>query len=649
MTKLILDPLGNSPVTITEADLIDYQISKVHTGVGSLEATVAGRFDEIRPFVQRKARFDVEINGSVEFNGFVIRAAENKETGEVRLQGAGIANRLEETRPDYENRGGSVTFSDIALEDAIEDYWTLSPFFSGNVTVHPEPTETVATDATVQTADPNTEFNDILSISDTDPFIVQNGELQLAQTGFFIEAEEALFTGTVIDSFRNPDYSNFKAVRLDGVGDEVSDSVAFDYDVPAGEATVRARTELNNFDGEFRTLLDGQKLRDTVFSGISASLDWRLGFGSTAPRLEEGAHSFTIEMITHNGGSVDIDCISFRDDRFSYFEDNSVDTQFFTLSGPEEFPSGEQVEFDPATTSFHITDASVDVTESVGETINQVAVSGDGGNSFNTASGNSGSFAVPETTRSVIGRLELGRYSDDQSASPTDGDAGHAVDVFELAVDGNDLTVIDDLELTRNDFENLKRLHEYGNYRFVIKHTDGGIDLQEIESFQEGDQTRPKIDGFDDPANQSAEASARRYYNAIFLQGSRVNGTRPTAEVSDSQAVANDGREISPGVLRDPTITTEAGAAFRARSLLASASDNDSIEGSVTVPPVSTDPGFSRPIDFGDGEQLKTVERVTLSESAGTAQAEFEFSVVDDIAQQISELRSNARDIGDRV
>jgi hypothetical protein len=370
-----------------------------------------------------------------------------------------------------------------------------------------------------------------------------------------------------------------------------------------------------------------------------------------APKLNAGSHTFTIEITNYNSGSLDVDCVSFRDDRFSVFEDNSVDTTFFTLSGPEEFPAGEQIKLGPSSVSFHLTDATVSVSESAGETINQIAVSGDGGSSFTTSTGsNSASLAVNENTRSVITRLELGGFDDNQSKSPTDRDAGHKVDLYELAVSGNDLTIIENLELTRNHFENLKKLHEFGDYVFVIKHQSGSVTQQEIESFQRGDQSRPKVAGFDDPQNQTAEVSARRYYNSIFLQGSEDNnGNRPSVEVSDSQAVNDDGRKISPGVLRDPTITTEAGAAFRARSLLSAASDNNILVGNVTVPPTATDPGFVRPIDFGNGEVEKTVERVTLTESSDTAEARFEFSTVEDLASEISELRQNARDIGDQV
>jgi len=650
--KIILDPLGDAVELTAEDDLKRYRIEKVHTAVGELQATLAGKFNTVRPYVARKARFDVEINGSVEFNGFLLDAEENVETGSVTLQGAGIANRLEETRPDYDNLGGSLTYSDITVEDAIEDYWTRTPFFSGNITVHPQPTESVATDAQTQFADANTQFNNLLSVPDTEPFIVQSGELQLAQTNFFIEAEDAVFTGTQIGTAdTGVDYSNAQAVRLGANGDEVTDSKVFDYDIPSGEATFRARAELNNLDSEVSLQLDGTEIRDLSFGGQSDSISWRFGLGSTAPALSAGSHSFTIELKNYNSGNIEIDCVSFRDDRFSYTEDNTVDTQFNTLSGPELFPAGRQQAFDEALVSYNITDTTVDVTEAEGETINQLAVSSDDGTTFQTVTGtNSNTFAVSDDTRSVIPRLELGRYQFNATTSPDTGDGGHAIDVYELLTSGNNLTVIDELKLSRNHYQNIKELHEYGDYLWVIKHQSGGIALQEIESFEEGDQSRPKVEGFDDPLNQSSGVSAQRYYNAIYLQGAEdANGDRPVADVQDSNLVSNDGREISPGVLRDPKITTDAGAAFKARSLLGAASDNNVLVGSVTVPPTITDPGFARPINFGAGEDEKTVERVTITESNDEAQATFEFSTVEDIAREISELQANVGAIGDRV
>jgi len=450
--KIILDPLGDAVELTAEDDLKRYRIEKVHTAVGELQATLAGKFNTVRPYVARTARFDVEINGSVEFNGFLLDAEENVETGSVTLQGAGIANRLEETRPDYDNLGGSLTYSDITVEDAIEDYWTRTPFFSGNITVHPQPTESVATDAQTQFADANTQFNNLLSVPDTEPFIVQSGELQLAQTNFFIEAEDAVFTGTQIGTAdTGVDYSNAQAVRLGANGDEVTDSKVFDYDIPSGEATFRARAELNNLDSEVSLQLDGTEIRDLSFGGQSDSISWRFGLGSTAPALSAGSHSFTIELKNYNSGNIEIDCVSFRDDRFSYTEDNTVDTQFNTLSGPELFPAGRQQAFDEALVSYNITDTTVDVTEAEGETINQLAVSSDDGTTFQTVTGtNSNTFAVSDDTRSVIPRLELGRYQFNATTSPDTGDGGHAIDVYELLTSGNNLTVIDDFPEERS-------------------------------------------------------------------------------------------------------------------------------------------------------------------------------------------------------
>jgi hypothetical protein len=222
--------------------------------------------------------------------------------------------------------------------------------------------------------------------------------------------------------------------------------------------------------------------------------------------------------------------------------------------------------------------------------------------------------------------------------------------VWNLDTSGNDLTVIDRLELSRNHFDNLQTLHQFGNFIWVIEHDSSSVANMTVSSFQEGDETRPKPTGFDKQVNQSKEVQASTYYNAIFLQGAQdANGDRPTATVKDQTAINNDGREISPGVLRDTDITTDAGATFRARALLNEAQTNSDFVGSVTVPPIITDPGYQRPVDFGDGETDKTVERVQLTESPGGAQATFEFATRQEIAEDISELRRNAREIGDRV
>jgi len=224
------------------------------------------------------------------------------------------------------------------------------------------------------------------------------------------------------------------------------------------------------------------------------------------------------------------------------------------------------------------------------------------------------------------------------------------VDLYDLSVDGNDLVVITEMELSRNHFDNLQTLHDYGDFLWVVEHDSSTIGNLTVSSFRRGDETRSKPDGFDKQKNQQPEIQSGTYYNSIYLEGAkRDDGTRPSAEVKDEEAINNDGREISPGVLRDLTVTTEAGAIYRARALLEAAQQNNNLVGSVAVPPTITHPGYSRPVDFGNGEQDKTVEEVSLNLGTNTAEATFDFSVRSGFSEDITELRRNAKETGNQV
>jgi len=71
--------------------------------------------------------------------------------------------------------------------------------------------------------------------------------------------------------------------------------------------------------------------------------------------------------------------------------------------------------------------------------------------------------------------------------------------------------------------------------------------------------------------------------------------------------------------------------------------------GTLRGPPELTDPGYARPVDFGDGPSPKTVERVTLSETGDSVESTFEFSVRPRLARRVEELRRKQRDVEDQL
>jgi len=165
-----------------------------------------------------------------------------------------------------------------------------------------------------------------------------------------------------------------------------------------------------------------------------------------------------------------------------------------------------------------------------------------------------------------------------------------------------------------------------------------------VESFVRGSQTKPAPDGFDSQSNKTVEVNAENYYNTIYLEGAKdAQGDRPTAEVDNPTRVSEDGRVISPGVLRDLNITTEAGADFRATALLQKALDKRVVKGTVTAAPELPYAGYARPVNFGDGETNITVEEVQLTES------QYDFVDRNDLSREISDLKKNTAETGNQV
>jgi hypothetical protein len=176
------------------------------------------------------------------------------------------------------------------------------------------------------------------------------------------------------------------------------------------------------------------------------------------------------------------------------------------------------------------------------------------------------------------------------------------------------------------------------------------LDTLTVRSFPRGAETRPTPTAFTEVENKSPEVAAEYYFNSVYLEGAlQDDGTRPTAEVKDDDAIAADGREITPGVLRDQNISTEAGAQFRANALLQTALANDELRGTISTYPAHVAPGYSYAVDFGSGENEKTLESVSITESAGSVNATYEFVTRTRLGETISTLKREGRDLGNQV
>jgi len=674
MVEIIIAPGASDEVVLNESDIIDYRPVLTHTGIGSLRATLATS-TTLLDLARREARLNVNFAGRTEWSGYLNKIDRDRVRGTVSLEAFGVARKLEKTRPDYENISNErIEFTQIALEEALRDYWQRTPFDGYQVT--DEPTEVVEDDVLLRQADDNSSWSSITSIKDTTPAYIEGGSLKLAQTAFFFEGESEFISGT----FSDAEYSDGDATGFDtgisSTGDKATYTFTPEYTIPEGNIKLRFRIDLIDGDNdgdiappEIAVRLNGDTLFQNQFLvSQNTGLEWN-DF-STDGEYNGGdltaGSSVDIEIEVTDGtlgdpdDRINVDAVVAYDDRFSYTFDNSVDADGY-LSGPALYPTSAVIETTDRGTDLNINALRLDSSWTDVSGAQQVAVSNDGGQSYQT---NANSATIDATFsdggRTAKARLTLDGYGSRSTASPTERYLGQEVASLELRGDLDNLTVIDSLELTGTHFENLKRLHDYGNFLWTIEHDSGALSTLLVRSYQEGAETRSAPAEYDDPISRRDSVDTSTYFNELFLYGARNdNDQYPSAQVADQDEIADVGEQSA--VLHDPNVTTAAGARFRANSLLAALTRENTREGEITIP-LRDDlvyPGYARPfgnIGWGTnwgaswgGIIRKTVEEVELVEDGDRVAQTHRFSPPTNVDSEIEALRRNARDIRDKV
>jgi len=652
---------GATTKTLTEDAIFRLSPVRTHTGVGDFKATVA--YDRgLETNVAKQDRIHFKEGTSTEFTGFLTDISHSPHQGQTTIEGMGIAKRLQETRPDYDTLGGSLTYTNISVQEALRDYWPRTPFDTH--TVVDQNLETVATDEQVQEANTDTEWQNITTLADSDPWVIANGELQQAQTARFAEGETGGQNAPSDGSNAQPDNWSDGAAAwiIDSGTSPASYTFSLDHDIPEGNVGVAVRQSAG-LDGapEVDVSLDGT-LIDTYPQGFGLTgVDWddraqdpydlNLGYEGS---LSAGSHTIDFEFVAGNGSTevLYIDCVVLYDTRYTDYTnwDNTLDANGGYLDDPPLYPFDESVELDGQQVGFNVPEATVNSTFNDTSGPQAIAISNDGGANYQEATNTSSTTQTfSDAGREPRVRFTMDAFGSRTGQTPKENFNGQTVTDYELLVDGNNLAVIDELTLSRNHFENLQELHEYGDFLWAIDHDDGAIANMQVTSFRRGEVTR-SMPGNLWEIDEQPEIKAKQYYNSIYLQGSLVNGNRPSAEVTDQDEINDVGEEISPGVLRDPSIVTEAGAAFRARSLLERAVRNNELSGTKTFPPTGmSTPGFARSVDFGDGGVERTLEEVSLSLGQNQAESTFDFVPRNDLSREIQELRRNSRKQSDQI
>jgi hypothetical protein len=649
MTTIRIAPGTADEVALDNAEIIDLEARKAHTGMGVLRASAATNTD-LLPLAQSERRLDVELDGTVEWRGFLTQVDRTRQSGRTSLKALGVAKRLEETAPDYQSLPNeSVRVRNVSLPDAIDNYWTRTPF--DNVSVTFPTLRNIAENEPLQVAETTSEWTSVLNVDAQTPVYVENDRLKLAQTGFFFEAEDNSGAFTTIDQGSyagNGNLSGGEGARLEIANDAVSADFALNYEIPAEEFRAEWRIYVNNADMEVEARLDGSVIDSRSYNGVTDDIKWRLPNNLNQSPISEGSHTIELVVTNHTSGTLEVDCFAVVDLRFDKTFDNIVDTDpadpaDFHLDGPELYDAVD-VEFSEAEARFNIDVTRIDVEEVTGRTVEEVAVSTDDGATFTTDTGTNDSSLATSPTLDVIARIRLGPYTEDSTTSPAVDDAGHELDRLRVLGDLNDLPVVDDLELTDDHFSNLQTLHDRANFQFTIEHGDGPLADLPVTSYQEGDEVRSAPPEYDAPVERRTEVDATEYANVVAVRGRESGGSRPFGVREDAGEITDVGRRIRL-TLTDPRVTTQAGAEFVAISVLDDLVDQNRREGTIAIPARTPifEPGFARPVDFGGGTVDRTIESVVLRHSGDELLQEHEFTPPDDVAGRIARLERDQR------
>jgi len=637
MTNITVELSKNNKSATLDADKEIISIDSVdleHTAVSGYDITVIPK-DSYRDYQLGTAT--ININGSPVISGEIQDISKRNDS--IRIRGAGPAEQL---RSDNTVK----TYSDIPHYLAIRDYVDTTNADSWTVT---EPfVRDIQTDSLFVDAPDLDGFNDVIAQpADDVPLVINDfNDIRPAQVCFFTEAENAARQfGTVVDvTSVGEDMSNFEGLELSSLNDAVGVDFKTEYRIPADDFDVFHRVKLDSFDGELTISVDGTTERSIQFAGGSSSFDWGENIGSASADLTAGSHETEIRITSYNSGSVIVDCVAPHDtgDRFGGYNltfDNTVDTQFNTLSGPELYPDSVDA-IAPVDSIYHVNKIGTQLT--INDTSNQQSIdhSVDGGTDYvtnnNTASATTDFDAINEFGSSAQVKLILSRFTNDTTTTPTNGDSEQIITDLEVRLSTDDLPIIDELTTDRDNWLlNLQQLHQDGQMRFVVDHRDTGL---VVESFRTSDPAVVQPDEWVTRDLDAVEFSrnTRDYYNVI-------NGypADPNAGLSDITIVdSNDIDRV--GVREEESVAISAQSRDElidiAKQELREAIASDEFSGSIKIFPEHIKPGYPyEPNEFEDN--LSNAEKVTISYANQQARGRIDFGSRKDLVASLQQLK----------
>jgi hypothetical protein len=304
-------------------------------------------------------------------------------------------------------------------------------------------TTTPLDEVLAQSADTSSEWNSITDVgTKTDsPIAVVNGELLLAQSGFFGETETFGSDGII---FSEAEASNGQARQYATGGD--SFSFDLEYTIPEDDVgwAMRYRIPSGSTSAEITLQIDNQTVESIlagIFDGRNTYQWYNSGFWSNGD-LNAGNHTVGYELGA-NGDDIIIDCIIAYDQRTNRTFDNTVDANGY-LSGPELYPINESQAIFAATTQRFMSGARIAQTWNNTSNDQQIQLTNtETNNTFTADNSQTLTATFAQDTQEVTSSVRLSRYGSRTTATPTTGYLGQAIDMHELFGDIRSITADD--------------------------------------------------------------------------------------------------------------------------------------------------------------------------------------------------------------
>lgn len=614
-TTLTIDPGGaNERVYRSDGTLTDEDFTRTHTGLSDWRCTVP-RDRSLKDL--KLSEIHLEEGDDFHFRGYLLAVDLGYTDHRATLAGMGIGYDL--TNGDVTRTFAGPTFGHEVIETYIDEETT----FDAAVTA-PSAVASVSGEQ-AQEADTDAEFTSATSLAASDPFVINNGELQLAQSGFFQEAEDA--TGgdsTVSDG----DYSGGSGKNASDQTHDISFTFTVDYTIPASNVGFAYRVDaLSGTHPAYEVKVNGEVVDSATEDALSSGLQWR-GTAALGVSTDLTPGTYTAEIdFTSGTGTIEYDCFHVYDGRFSYSYDNSVDGNGW-LSGPELFPSNQTVTFDEVSTPWNIDQATLATAwndtsggQRIQLRISQQSWFPSDGTEDNTTSVTT-SFGS-EIGSNIQGRARFDRFGSRTTASPTTGFSGQQLEDWEITYDGDDVAIFEDLTVEKDHMSNLQTMLGQANMRMVVEHAK---DSKTITAFRQGDETRalPSV-----RVNDEAEkVDVEDYWNRVkVLGGTDGNGDRISRALQSDPDVNSEGTQLeSFGPV--PELDTQAKVDSFARARLGEGLDAFSDRATLRVVKQTIEPGFSYtgiPIDGGAETLTAPLEEVSFQESAGGVETVLRF------------------------